>query len=95
MIHIERYLRVNSSGGIMSHIKLIQLSNNDRMKVLDKLGYSVNENGFIIDRIGRKEVICRYSNETVHINNAAIMPGSLVIMNANPLTMAEYFAKHE
>lgn len=71
-----------------SDIELEQLDNEQRRKVLEKLGYSINSHGYVVD--GKKEVICKYSGEKVHINTAAILPGSLLIINANPLTIAQY-----
>ena len=78
----------------MADLKLVQLSNEDRIKALSKLGYIINEEGYVIDKSTKKEVRCKYSEEKVHINTAAILPGSLLVINATPLTMAEYFVEH-
>lgn len=75
----------------MAELNLVQLDNEKRVQVLRKIGYDINEEGFIIENKTKKEVICIYSGEKVHINTAAILPGSLKIINANPVTMAEYF----
>lgn len=72
-------------------ISLIQLNNNNRILALQKLGYEVNDNGFVYEKSNGKEVICKYSKEKVHINTAAILPGSVIIINATPETMAQYF----
>lgn len=79
----------------MSELKLVQLNNEDRIKALDKLGFELNSEGFVIKKSTKKEVMCKYSGEKVHINTAAILPGSLLIINATPLTMAEYFAEQD
>lgn len=71
-------------------LNLIQLNNNNRVKVINKFGYDLDSEGYVVDN-KRKRVICKYSKEEVHINTAAILPGSFVIINANPITMAEYF----
>ena len=78
----------------MTETQLIQLENPERAEVLVKLGYEVNGEGFVVDKKTKKEVICKYSDEGVHINAAAIMPGSVLIFNATPLTMAQYFMEH-
>ena len=76
----------------MGQISLIQLNNNNRLLALQKLGYDVNDNGYVIDKNnGNKEVICKYSEEKVHISTAAILPGSVIVINATPETMAQYF----
>ncbi len=76
----------------MSQISLIQMDNNKRLLALQKLGYDLNNNGYVIDTNNdNKEVICKYSKEKVHINTAAILPGSVIIINATPETMAQYF----
>lgn len=78
----------------MAETQLIQLDNSQRTKVLEKLGYLIDEEGFVVEKTSKKEVICRYSKERVHINTAAIMPGSVLVFNATPLTMAQYFVEH-
>ncbi|MBU4393361.1 MAG: hypothetical protein KJ920_13080 [Actinobacteria bacterium] len=75
----------------MAELNLIQLDNEKRLEILNKLGYNIDEGGYIIDILTKKEVICKYGGEKVHINTVAILPGSLAIINANPVTMAEYF----
>ena len=77
----------------MSDLKLIQLDNNQRVAILKKLGYTIDEKGFITKN--KKRVKCKYSDEPVHINNAAVLPGSVEVINANPITMAEYFLEHD
>lgn len=70
---------------------LVQLDNEKRIQVLNKLGYELDDEGYVIYSDTKKEVICKYSKIKVHINTAAILPGSVIIINANPVTMAEYF----
>ncbi|MEE9525380.1 MAG: hypothetical protein V3V78_02120 [Candidatus Woesearchaeota archaeon] len=78
----------------MDDVKLVQLNNGGRLQILERLGYSIDEEGFIITTKTKKEVVCKYSEEKVHINTAAVLPGSNIIINANPFTMAQYFADH-
>ena len=76
----------------MVQINLVQLDNDKRLLALKKLGYNLDDNGYVIDTNNEnKEVICKYSEERVHINTAAILPGSIVVINATPETMAQYF----
>lgn len=76
-------------------LKLIQLNNHRRKEVLEKLGYSVNQDGFVSNPRTKKEVVCKYTKQKVHINTAAILPGSVEVINATPLSMAQYFIEHE
>ena len=70
---------------------LVQLDNEEREEVLKRLGYFLDENGFVKNEKTKKDVVCKYSGGKVHINTAAILPGSTLIINATPLTMAQYF----
>jgi len=79
----------------MAEKRLVQLNNEDRLEVLKKLGYVLNDQGFVIDVDTKEEVMCKYSKQKVHINFAAILPGSTLIINATPLTMAQYFVEHD
>ena len=76
----------------MGQIQLVKLDNRGRLLALQKLGYDLNDDGFVIDKNNsNKEVICKYNQEKVHINTAAILPGSVIVINATPETMAQYF----
>ena len=75
----------------MEDIQLIQLNNDERTLALKKLGYGVDSKGYVINLKKKEEVICKYSKEKVHINKAAILPSSLLVINATLVTMTEYF----
>lgn len=75
----------------MEDIQLVQLNNDERLIVLEKLGYVLDSEGYVIYKETGKRAICKYSKDIIHINNAAILPGSVIVINANPITMAEYF----
>lgn len=79
----------------MPEKKLFQLDNVERYEVLKKLGYELDDTGFVIEQGTKKEVICKYSGKKVHINLAAILPGSALVINATPLTMAKYFVEYD
>ena len=48
----------------MENLTLLKTNNNDRIKILSKLGYSINEEGYVLNS-SKKEVICKYSKERV------------------------------
>lgn len=77
----------------MAKITLLQLDNDKRLQVLEKLGYSIDNDGFVVSKKTKKEVVCKYTNEKIHINTAAILPGSHMIVNATPMSMAQYFVE--
>ena len=77
----------------MPELELIELEVDERTNVLEKLGYTIDEEGFVVDS-EQKEVICKYTEEKVHIKTAAILPGSLLVINATPLSMARYFLEY-
>ena len=79
----------------MTEKQLVQLNNEDRLEILKKLGYMLDDKGFIIDIETKEEIICKYSKQKVHINFAAILPGSALIINATQLTMAQYFVAYD
>lgn len=78
----------------MENITLLQLNNNQRSEVLEKLGFKIDTEGYVLDK-NKKKVMCKYSNKEVHISSAAILPGSTIVINATPITMAQYFVESE
>lgn len=72
-------------------ISLVQMDNRKRILALGKLGFGINDEGYVYNSATKKEVMCIYSKERVHINTAALLPGSVKIINATPTTMAQYF----
>ncbi len=77
----------------MPELELIELSTNDIQLTLERLGYFIDEQGYVLNS-NKKEVTCKYTQERVHIKTAAILPGSLLIINATPLSMAQYFLEY-
>ncbi len=77
----------------MAIVELVELDTNDREKALEKLGFSIDGEGYVKDG-SNNYVVCKYTAQKVHLSTAAILPGSLLIINANPLSMAQYFLEH-
>ena len=74
-------------------LKLLQVDNDKRIRILEKLGYKIDSEGYLIER-NKKRVICRYSDKHIHISHAAILPGSAIVINANPITLSQYFVEY-
>ncbi len=78
-----------------NNISLLQTSVETRLKVLKKLGFTIDNEGYVIDSKTQEILKCVYGDDSVHIESAAILPGSTLIINANLLTMSQYFLEHE
>lgn len=80
----------------MADIELdfIDITLNEKITLLDILGYYVDENGVIYNKDTKEQHICPYTNEIVLIENASILPGSTVIINTTELSISEYFTEH-
>lgn len=56
--------------------------------LLKELGYN-SDGGFVIDKKGEK-VLDRYTMEPVLITNLAILLGSTIILDNNPLSISSF-----
>lgn len=63
-----------------------------RAAILVELGYS-SDGTFVVGKNGEK-VIDPYTLEPVKMDNMLILPGSEVILDNNPLSVASYFEEH-
>lgn len=78
----------------MKEIIFIDITEDEQKLLLDSLGYDVNTEGVIIDRNTNKPHKCPITKKKVYLKNASILPGSLVIINTSPLTLAEYLSRY-
>lgn len=60
--------------------------------LLKELGLGVDENGYIT-RDG-KQVLDRYIDQPVRVENMAIFPGSTVVLDDNALSIASYIEEY-
>jgi hypothetical protein len=60
--------------------------------VLRELGYD-SDGIFVTDKSGQK-VMDPYIDEPVKLDNLLILPGSEVILDSNPISVAGYFEDH-
>lgn len=78
-----------------SMAELISLQNvtlKTKQKLLKELGYT-SDGTFIFDEKGR-QVKDKYIEEPVTIENMIILPGSTVILDDNPLSIASYMEEY-
>mgnify|MGYP001592701094 CR=1 FL=1 len=66
-----------------------ELSDEEKKVLLSAFNYRVNENGEIIDTL-LNEPVRSNINKPLTIKDAALLPGSLKIIDSDPLTLSKY-----
>jgi hypothetical protein len=69
-------------------VSLRSISNKSKIDLLNALGYD-SDGTFIIDKKG-KQVVDRYTEDPVRVDNMLILPGSTILLDDNPLSIALY-----
>jgi len=69
-------------------VSIKDISTEDRLILLRELGYG-SDGVFVTDKEGAK-IRDRYIDEPVRIDNMLILPGSTIILDDNPLSVASY-----
>jgi len=64
-----------------------------KLELLKALGLNVDERGLYVTRDG-KVVTDPYIEKPVQFNNMAIFPGSAIVLDDNPLSIASYIEDH-
>ena len=72
----------------MELVSLKEISLNSRIALLRELGYD-SDGKFVLDNIGNK-VLDRYLDIPVEIDNMAIFPGSVIILDNNELSVSRF-----
>lgn len=80
----------------MKNTKIINLTDEQKVVLLDAIGYGTDEEGYVVefnsaDGVQNKRVLDRYTGEPVKLKNASILPGSTIIIDTNSFSLAEYF----
>ncbi len=70
--------------------KFEELSDEAKKILLSAFGYEVNEEGHIIDALLKERVTSKNTREPLTIKNVALLPGSLRVVDADPLTISRY-----
>lgn len=74
-----------------SSLNLVELEINEKKVLLDCLGYSVDKDGFI-HHLGTGEFAkCHYKKTNIHVDNVSVLPGSVILIDTDEITLAEYF----
>jgi hypothetical protein len=65
-----------------------------KLQLLKALGLDVDEKGVFVVKDGQA-VIDVYIDKPVRFDNMAIFPGSTIVIDDNPLSIASYLEEHE
>ena len=76
----------------MELLSLKNVSRESKILLLKELGYD-SDGIFVLDSNGNKSVD-KYTNEQIKIDNMIIFPGSTVILDDNPLSVASYIEEY-
>ncbi len=63
-----------------------------KIRILDRLGYGVSGD-FVVYK-DQKRVKDKYIGIDVSVNNVLVFPGSTIVMDNNPLSIAAYLDEH-
>lgn len=77
---------------MVEQISISRLSSGDKILLLKELGYD-SDGIFVLDESGKK-LVDRYIEEPVKLNNMLILPGSTIIIDNNPLSIASYLQEY-
>ena len=76
----------------MELVSLSSMSKESKLLLLNELGYASDET-YVIDRKGNK-VIDKYIDQPVKVDNMLILPGSIIVLDNNPLSIAGYMGDY-
>lgn len=72
----------------MELISLKNISKESKILLLRELGYD-SDGIFVLDK-ERKQYLDKYTNDSIQVSNMLILPGSTIIIDDNPLSVASY-----
>ncbi|MFH0927430.1 MAG: hypothetical protein V1822_02515 [Candidatus Micrarchaeota archaeon] len=65
-----------------------------RVLLLQELGYNADNKGYVIDNDG-KRIVDKYVEREVTVKNMVIVPGSTLILDDNPISIASYVDEYD
>ena len=79
----------------MEGITFQEVSDDDKEKLLDILGFSVDENKKLINKETGRPHVCEFSGEEICLSEASIMPWeSFKVIKTTPQAVSKYFAEY-
>jgi len=76
-------------------LKFFNITQEQKRALLKALGYEILEDGFLYDKKNGKPYICPNSDEKVSFDSATIVPGSLLVIKGDPLSVSKYLSEFE
>lgn len=73
-------------------ISIKDMPNRFKVMLLKELGYD-SDGIFVLDKKGKK-CLDKYTNEPIKISNMAILPGSTIILDNNPLSISSFLEEY-
>ena len=73
---------------------ILSVSCEEKTAILECLGYIVNDNNKLVNSETGKLHICPISKKPIDIDNASVVPGSVLVINSDTMSLAEYFAQN-
>ena len=71
-------------------IEFLDLKPEEKKLLLESLGFTIDEGGYVYDGLLQERSICPYTKKEILFDNASILPGSTLIINTSALTLSEY-----
>ena len=78
----------------MSRLKFLNLDDTRKKILLDILGYAVDEEGFVLNKETGNRHRGPFSEETVKLEEAFVLPGSTIVDKTDALTMSDYISRY-
>jgi hypothetical protein len=76
----------------MELVSLKEVSLESKLKLLRALGYD-SDGEFVVDKM-KNRVLDRYINLPIRLDNMLVLPGSVVILDNNALSIAMYMEEY-
>ena len=74
----------------MKDFQFQELTDDEKKILLSSFNYIVDEDGNIIDNTLNEKVISKTSKNPINIKNVALLAGSLIVTDSDPLTLSRY-----
>ncbi len=82
------------STNFMVEFEFLELNNEEKILLLSAHGYEVNDQGQILDSISLELIRSEISHEPLTLDSAALLPGSLKVVDSHPAAISKYLREH-
>ncbi|MEK6959590.1 MAG: hypothetical protein AABX47_00315 [Nanoarchaeota archaeon] len=74
----------------MGKMQFDEISDGAKKVLLAAYGFSVDDEGHIIDYLLQEKLFSRVTGEPLTLKTAALLPGSLKVLDADPVSISRY-----